>query len=710
MSRFISTLRNKKLPWMQIAVIAIASGCVALSIYLIYLQTYFFSWRSLVYLLLIWLFSFVGGYYIWHRFINRQFFNLKVVFRLLIISACLVCGFLTIPSGYRVFYTLLPSHSMEVHIQQEHPDEEIVLEGFFNGIAYSSLDTIIHNEQWHREGNVLVAEGQDASLSWNGRTGESTYLIFRAVNGSRTYDLYWDGKREVIRTPEGQNEPVTLFKTFSIPWYVKAISIFIFGLAHSSLFLTAVLVLARIPTFCTANSKIRKYPWYLLAIPSIFVWGIYLLTFFPALMTLDSFYSWDQLYTGVYQDIHPVSYTLYLWILSRLWMSPAVVNVFQIVALSLTIAYGLGICIYRGLKPLFAWIIALIFAILPVNGLLINSIWKDIPYSISLFAVFIISINLVLTRGEWFRPWSNPILLGLLCAVASLMRHNGLVVTIVLFLILLILYRKYWKFILCSIFVFVAIWGFIKGPVYHLLNVKTFAVSGDQVMIYHIGAHIQAGTTMEKNEIAFLDAIQPYPKWWQYNSCSINNILANGQFDFDYYDAHRREGWQLFFALLQRDPMVDIRHIFESGAYLVKLEKSGCSPKIAFLRETAEGYIWMSPDNSLHENSQLPALIPQLYKIYEWESDVDLLNMPSFYFYVTLVIILAFTVRTSNPHWLMIATVPLIQTAVMFVANVSNEFRFQFPLVLNSILCLVFLFWKPQQNIKPDEEQVIEYK
>jgi hypothetical protein len=229
-----------------------------------------------------------------------------------------------------------------------------------------------------------------------------------------------------------------------------------------------------------------------------------------------------------------------------------------------------------------------------------------------------------------------------------------------------------------------------------LLNVKNFAISSDQVMVYHIGAHIHAGTPLQPEEIAFLDHIQTYPDWWQYNSCSINNILANGQFDVDYYGANRWKAWKLFFALLKRDPWVDINHIYQSGAYLVKLEKSGCSPKIAFLRGGQEGYMWISPDNSVHENSQLPFLVPPLYDLYNWISNIDFLTMPAFYMYLSILLILSFVVRMAEARWLFLLAVPVIQSVVMYFANVSNEFRFQYPIVLISILSLALLFWSPE--------------
>jgi len=672
-------------------------------IYMQHLQRYSFSLRAAAAALAIWAGIFLLVAALWKKVMMRLFSRLEPWMRYLIVLASLGCGILAIPSQRPILIPLLPVHSLEVRILQEDPSQPIVVEGFYNGIVYASVDALVHGDEWKREGDTLTASSREASFSWSGHTGGSTWLIFQPSSAHRDIDLYWDGRHEVVRTSGQETEPIFIYHNITFPKTVHTFSTLVYSLGYAGLFFFAILVTGCIPAAGRVKERRLKWGWLAFAVPPALAWTIYLLTFFPALMTKDSFYSWDQLLNHAYQDLHPVSYTMYLWLLTRAWFSPAAVALFQVACLSLVIAATLGYMLRHGLPAWTAWVVSAGYAALPINGVLVISIWKDIPYSIAMLWLFAISMRIVLEGAGWLEKRGNLVLLGTLCAAASLMRHNGLVVSIGLAALLFTLYPAQRKRLLWSAAAFLLLWGAVKGPVYRLLKVKTFAISSDQVMIFHIGAHIYAGTPMTQEEIAYLDAIQPYPDWWQYSSCSINNILANGQFDADYYGAHRWEGWKLFFYLLGRNPWVNLDHIIQSGSYLVRLEKSGCTPKVAFLRKDDTGYLWMSPDNSQHENSQLPSLLPWLYQAYERTVGIDLLVMPAFYLYIIIVLILGFALRSADTRWLFLLAVPVIQSAVMYMANVSNEFRFQYAIVLISILCLALPFWDPGKSITEDK-------
>jgi hypothetical protein len=74
----------------------------------------------------------------------------------------------------------------------------------------------------------------------------------------------------------------------------------------------------------TLPQKRSRWQWIIYSIPMILVWTIYLFTFWPGLMSSDSFGQWHEIVTGVFYDAHPAIHTLTMWLITRLWFSPAI--------------------------------------------------------------------------------------------------------------------------------------------------------------------------------------------------------------------------------------------------------------------------------------------------------------------------------------------------------------------------------------------------
>ena len=102
-------------------------------------------------------------------------------------------------------------------------------------------------------------------------------------------------------------------------------------------------------------------------------------------MTPDSLNQWEQAHTYEFNDWHPVVYTWLIMLIVRIWDSPAIVSFVQI----LINAFIFGYIVYRfevfGLKKKFLWIIAILFAISPVNGIFSIHIWKDVLFGVLSF-------------------------------------------------------------------------------------------------------------------------------------------------------------------------------------------------------------------------------------------------------------------------------------------------------------------------------------
>src|SRR5262249_38322432 len=69
--------------------------------------------------------------------------------------------------------------------------------------------------------------------------------------------------------------------------------------------------------------------------PSPLVWTPDLLVFWPGLMSPDSLEQWRQVLQGEINNEHPAFHTLTIWLITRVWFSPAAVALTQILALAL---------------------------------------------------------------------------------------------------------------------------------------------------------------------------------------------------------------------------------------------------------------------------------------------------------------------------------------------------------------------------------------
>lgn len=168
-------------------------------------------------------------------------------------------------------------------------------------------------------------------------------------------------------------------------------------------------------------------------------WLLWLSGFYPATMSVDSFVHWKQV-TGAnpLNDHHPILYVLIIKALTGIWNSPAIIAFFQIVALGSVMASFL-VFLYKAGIP-FKWllILAILTAIIPVNGIMVITIWKDI-----LFCVWLVWLTLtiaeVVTGTYIFNETTTLVCLCVSLLGVALLRHNGVLasycVTLALFIL-----------------------------------------------------------------------------------------------------------------------------------------------------------------------------------------------------------------------------------------------------------------------------------
>lgn len=413
----------------------------------------------------------------------------------------------------------------------------------------------------------------------------------------------------------------------------------------------------------------------------IAVWGIYLLSFWPGMMSPDSNNQWAQAVSGQFNDAHPVFHTLLLWVLMRIWYSPASVVIFQIITLSLTTAWGISIIEEQGLPRWATWSIALLFSLAPMNGNMVVILWKDIPYSTSLFLFSLLILKVALTKGAWLNGKLSWVWLGLVSICVAGFRHNGLPIPIIMLPVLIIAYRKYWKPLLKCIAFFLIIFSLYRYPVMDLLHAERSSDNEQFLYIHHIAAHIVTGGKLTESEKQMADAILPLEDW-KYACCDrLATFRSNGFSDMRI--PQNASGIQaLFIKLVIKEPLIEIKHILCSGSIVWEIPNR-CGPN-TLLPYT--DVLWIDPGGAFFiENSQIPILKGTLNSVHNALSTNDGLALfisPAIYLLLSVYSTSILAARKKDLRCMLFVFPAILQSIIIFLTSPTSQFRYQFAVYL----------------------------
>jgi hypothetical protein len=571
----------------------------------------------------------------------------------------------------RFFYALLPAHTLIISVDGDQFDQVEILQ--FNTAA-GNLDPA-HS--------LKVSNG---GFAWRGKVGDKAALVFKPVERPVLVTVSWDGlSQQVDLSAAAKREAVFVNQNFPVPWlhgFVWFVCVWV-SLASVAFVATVLLIAIR---WEPVRGGVR---WPVYAIPMILVWAVYLLTFWPGFMSPDSLMQWGEVQSGQFSDAHPALHSMFIWLLSRLWNTPAMLVIFHILLLSLLTAWGLGELQKRGVSPVILWMGALLFALFPVNGLLVISVWKDITYACALFAIFLQFVKIYFSDGKWLK--NNWNLAGFVLAglTTAFVRHNGLPVVFASLVVLLLVYRENWRRILASVAILFLFWAGISGPLYSVLNVKRYPGFTNILFLDHIDAHIHAGTRLMPDEKAFLESLLPLSDW-PYNCADSDIRKMDGPIPFDYFTQTTREPARIAINLFLRDPLVDIQHTLCSSSLVWKVNTGHYISIIPFTQLEDGSYGWVvENDFGLVEQPLFPGLIPFLTNQF---SDKGLLAKPAFYLLVAIFVFAILAIRQRNARLLVISMPLVLQTGIMLLVTYAQDFRYLFSTVLIALFSLVMLF------------------
>jgi len=435
------------------------------------------------------------------------------------------------------------------------------------------------------------------------------------------------------------------------------------------------------------------------ALPCAVVWGTYLLAYWPGVMSYDSIQQWEQMTTGQLNNWHPAFHTMTNWLLTRPWLSPAAVALAQIATLALLVGWTVARISRLGTPSVAAWVVTLLAAFSPLNAIMAVTLWKDVPYSITVLVLTLFVLEIVTSDGKWLDRRRHWIGLGIVAALAALYRHNGPAAALGTLVVLAVVYRQHRWPMVGAASVALILWLGVRGPLYSALDVGSSTWAPYQPLIHQVAAHTVASTPLTDDERAYLDRIQPVGDGWPY-SCYWTFPTVGATFRRDalwtMIQDDRLGLVRVWWRLTRSAPWVNIRHMACASSIIWQVS----SPNGGFY-STA---IWVDGDKrvrTIHSNelglrSQpvLPALRGPLTK-WIWMSLSDslqwLLWRPAIWLYVLLGGVLLISIQTHRWAYLLVAAPVICHSAGLLLTNLGQEARFHYPAHLVGLVVGVLL-------------------
>jgi hypothetical protein len=584
---------------------------------------------------------------------------------------------------------------------------EVWIWGVFRGDGSPIFPSeIIVKEGWEARENILVSyQKQPAVVMWEvnlkdiptisfGSHPYSGVALIRCDGQEQEIDLYnaeiTVEKRIVLSTcGANQSDLVSIIKLIGlIAADIICLGILVFGV-------TVWLITRPLPTY-VASAWLGRWSWLPYTMVCASIWLVWLLAFWPGVMSADSTTQWQQISTGRLDDFSPAFHAIINWLLTRLWFSPAAVALAQIISLSVVAGWGFSLLSLLGTPRWLVWVGCFIFALSPVNSIWVITLWKDIPYGIALLALTEMILLIVLSNGDWLQRWSKWIFVGIVTALIALFRHNGPVASFGTLFLLPLIYRKQLRWWIYAFLLALVIWITVKGPVYQFLQVQQNSSSAilPYLTVHQIAAHFSADTPMTVEEQTFLYTILPTENDWHYNCYSVVPTIWPEGAHFNWKVTWDKPDilLQTYWSLLLRNPNVNIHHLGCVTSMLWEVVKPEKSPLLTVPVSFGlyDNPTYIVPNPLVEESSKIPTLAYAFSKLIleSQQGFWTIIWRPAVYLYLLLGGATVAAMRLRNWQVLLITLPVILHSAFLALLLVSPESRYQYPVFL-----VALVFW-----------------
>jgi hypothetical protein len=683
---------------------------VSTAIYLGSLQRHFFSKRYALYTVLIALVVTVLVAWLRQYWLARKFHNLLRTMRIAVVAFAVIFGLILLANvQIQPIYYLLPDTSMEIRIPiGSIPDgeESVRLLWVETGQGYVYYENMHFEGQWERvEKNIVFPPGQEVRITWTGKVGTTPQIAFRMTHYDQPVFISWNGVEKEYNLNQPKEPNILIDSHLDVPLIYKLPFILAFSVSAGFVLFVLLMLLGTWQPIHRKGKLPKRFAWLAYMLPMVLAWGFTLLVFWPGIMSGDSMTLWNQNLVSEYSDWQSAFYAVTLAGLMKIWYSPAFISILQILSFAFLVAWGLKALQDEGVSKIVLWAVSLLFAISPINNLYANTLWRDIPYALAVMWLTVIAVKIYLNQGKWVTGW-GWVWLGVSAFLIAILRQNGIPVAFALLVLLPFIYRKYWKQLAGSLLLCLALFLFMKGPVYTWLNVdRTKSGQSNLILLHHIAAHLDAGTPLTAEEETYINSFLPIPDW-NYYCCYVGTVSYDDDFQRDRFLASSSENRTLALDLFLRDPLVDLKHTVCSGELAWRFNDNQCNMKSSHgFNSWVPGEVsWIVPnDAGLKEDSKFPALVTpyvDALRIFGFRDDFLVVYLrPALYLYLAAFFVMVVIMRRNDYRALLVVLPLAIQSAILFLVSYAPAIRYQYSSYLVGLYLLGFLFLPtPEDN------------
>ena len=421
-----------------------------------------------------------------------------------------------------------------------------------------------------------------------------------------------------------------------------------------------------------------------------FIFGIFLLAFYPGVITSDGSGQWQQVISDNISNAHPFFSTYFMALLSKLWNKKTIVIIYQILLFSF-IWYR--ICNqflkqYKEFKKITIYTI--ITCLVPIIAIYAITLWKDIIYSYYLLAIIYYIYKGIINKFNHSK--TDASIIGLLLFGIFSYRHNGMIVASLLILVFSYIYFKHMKkiniLIMLTSFILLNIAVYFPKNYYLEINNRenTYTNIGslDGFYMWMIGAHLQHDY-IEKKDLETLNNIIELDEYKKsYTGFLINAISMNPNINKEYLNDNTDKVSRIFFKYTFKHPLTIIVHYAKADALL-------WSP-------FPVGYVYHFDYKEWYPNFQLTedkdSKLPFLNTVYEKVTHLTIrkplvwLYRPALIMYITLILLFLIVKALKNKSYYLLSLPMLFNILSLALINPAQDLRY----VYINYLTFTFVF------------------
>ncbi len=284
----------------------------------------------------------------------------------------------------------------------------------------------------------------------------------------------------------------------------------------------------------------------------LIIWFLFFLVFYPGTAMNDTIYilrnPWEM------SKQHPILYNLYTYGLvqlgSMLWnpnFGLALISLLQMTALSYVIAKAIRLFFDKSKCEWLCWLLTLYFGFAPLFFTYAFSAIKDTPFSICLFAIILLlyEMNDEKKTGKW-SYWIKLFLC--MCGVIGF-RSNGLLVVCASMLLVITLYRCYWKKLLIASLI-ACVGMSVTSSVLTPPTVERLFQETVGMQLQQVSAVVARGRELTSEQAKYLYTLIPKETWQMYAPCTADMLKWHEDFDREYLNETKKEFIKVWLELL----------------------------------------------------------------------------------------------------------------------------------------------------------------